>query len=62
MSLDEESICGFVKFENSKRIINIEQATWKKKGSEVWQPTVLKADECTKMERYTAGLRIKNQM
>lgn len=57
----EKASVDLLNLKTLKRIINIEQATWKK-ASETWQPTVLKADEGTKMEPDTAGLRIKNPM
>lgn len=61
MSLDRESICEFVKFENSEENNKYRAGSMKKKVSEVWQSTVLKVVVCTKMESYTAGLSIKNQ-
>lgn len=61
MSLDRESICEFVKFENSEKDNKNRACIWKKKVSEIWQSTELKVVVCTKMECYTAGLSIKNQ-
>lgn len=61
MSLDRESICEFVKFENSEENNKYSTGSMKKKVSEAWQSTVLKVVVCTKMEPYTAGLSIKNQ-
>lgn len=61
MSLDRESICEFVKFENSEKNNKYRAGSMKKKISEVWQPTVLKVVVCTKMECYTAGLSRKKK-
>lgn len=62
MSLDRESICEFVKFENSEKNNKYRAGSMKKKRvSEVWQSTELKVVACTKTECYTAGFSIKNQ-
>lgn len=60
MSLDRESICEFVKFENFEENNKYRVGSMKKKVSEVWQFIVLKVVVCIKMEFYIVGLSIKN--
>lgn len=60
MSLDRESICGFVKFENSEEN-NKYRVGSMEKYSEFWQSTVLKVVVCSKKESFIAGFSIENQ-